>query len=42
MTALEYYAAAVFAALWLVPALMAFRWERRLRSTRAGGDSGTE
>lgn len=42
MTVLEFYAAAIFAALWLVPAFMAFRWERRLRSARAGGDSGTE
>jgi hypothetical protein len=32
VTMLEFYGAAVFAAVWLVPALLAARWERRLRA----------
>jgi hypothetical protein len=39
---LEFYAAAVFSAVWLIPALLALRWERRLRLARAEGESGSE
>ena len=32
MTGLEYVLAATFAAVWLLPAALALRWERRLRA----------
>lgn len=35
MTALEYYLVVVFAAVWLVPAYLALRWEQRLREARS-------
>jgi hypothetical protein len=40
VTTLEYYLVVVFAAVWLVPAILALRWEWRLRATArsAAGD----
>jgi hypothetical protein len=41
MTVLEYYLTATFAAVWLVPAFLAVRWERRLRAAgKAPGARG--
>lgn len=37
MTGLEYVLAAMFAAVWLVPAAMALRWEQRLRAAGRAG-----
>jgi hypothetical protein len=38
VTTLEYYLVVVFAAVWLVPAVLAVRWEWRLRSTARSVD----
>lgn len=32
MTMLEYYLVTIFAAIWIVPLVMAVAWERRLRT----------
>jgi hypothetical protein len=37
VTALEYYLAVIFAAVWLVPAALAVRWELRLHATGKAG-----
>jgi hypothetical protein len=42
MTGLEYVLTATFAAVWLVPATLALRWERRLRAATGPTVTGRE
>ncbi|HSJ27584.1 MAG TPA: hypothetical protein VLB67_05190 [Acidimicrobiia bacterium] len=42
MTGLEYVLAATFAAVGLVPAVLALRWERQLRAATDPTETGQE